>query len=111
LLVLVALLLVSCAASAPSRPADITGIVTRIVAGSDGVQFLVEEAPGDTAGSGKASVRTDGRTHWFSGGTTFDATQLKQGMRVSVWFDGTVATSYPVQAKGSDVVVLAASAP
>jgi beta-N-acetylhexosaminidase len=111
LLVLVALLLAGCAASPPSRPADITGIVTRVTAGSGGTQFLVEENPADAAGSAKASVRTDGNTHWFSGGTTFDPTQLKQGMRVSVWFDGPVATSYPVQAKGSDIVVLATSAP
>jgi hypothetical protein len=111
LLFLLALALAGCgAASAPTRPADITGMVTRVAAGTDGVQLLVEENPSDTAGSAKASVRTDASTHWFvTGGGTFDPSQLKQGMRVSVWFSGPVATSYPVQAKGSDIVVLATS--
>ena len=111
LLVLMALVLGGCAAAPPARPADITGVVTRLSTGSGGLQLLVEENPSDTAGSAKASVRTDGSTHWFSGGATFDPSQLKQGMRVSVWFDGPVATSYPVQAKGADVLVLATSVP
>ena len=112
LLVLLALALAGCGpASAPTRPADITGIVTRVSAGTGGVQLVVEENPSDTAGSAKASVRTDASTHWFTAGGMFDPSQLKQGMRVSVWFDGPVATSYPVQAKGSDIVVLAAPAP
>jgi hypothetical protein len=113
LLVLLALALAGCGpASAPTRPADITGVVTRVSAGTGGVQLLVEENPSDTAGSAKASVRTDASTHWFiTGGGTFDPSQLKQGMRVSVWFDGPVATSYPVQAKGSDIVVLALPGP
>lgn len=111
-LVLLALVLAGCGpAAAPTRPADITGIVTRVSAGTGGVQLLVEENPADTAGSAKASVRTDASTHWFQGSAAFDPSQLKQGMRVSVWFDGPVATSYPVQAKGSDIVVLATSAP
>ena len=111
-LVLVALALAACGpASAPTRPADITGIVTRVSAGADGVQFLVEENPSDSAGSAKASVRTTASTHWFRGSASFDPTQLTQGMRVSVWFDGPVATSYPVQAKGADVLVLPTSAP
>jgi hypothetical protein len=111
-LVLLALAFAACdTASAPTRPADITGIVTRVSAGTGGVQLLVEENPSDTAGSAKASVRTDSSTHWFTGGGTFDPSHLKQGMRVSVWFDGPVATSYPVQAKGADIVVLATAAP
>jgi hypothetical protein len=95
----------------PTRPADITGIVTRVSAATAGVQLLVEENPSDTAGSGKASVRTDASTRWFTGSGTFDPSQLKQGMRVSVWFNGPVATSYPVQAKGSDILVLSTPAP
>ena len=111
-LVLLALALAGCGpASAPTRPADITGIVTRVSAGTAGVQLLVEENPSDTAGSAKASVRTDASTHWFTGSGTFDPSQLKQGMRVSVWSDGPVATSYPVQAKGSDILVLSTPAP
>jgi beta-N-acetylhexosaminidase len=111
LLVLMALVIGGCAATAPTRPADITGVVTRLTIGNDGPQILVEENPADAAGSGKALVRTGGSTHWFSGGATFDASKLKQGMRVSVWFDGPVATSYPVQAVASDVVILGTSAP
>ena len=111
LLLVVALTLAACAAAAPTRPADITGVVTRISEGTVGLQVLVEENPSDTAGSAKASVRTDGSTHWFRGGAKFDPSQLKQGMRVSVWFDGPVATSYPLQARAADVVVLGTSAP
>lgn len=112
-LVLLALAFAGCGpASAPTRPADITGIVTRVSAATGGLQLLVEEDPSDTAGSAKASVRTDASTRWFiTGGAAFDPSQLRQGTRVSVWFDGPVATSYPVQAKGSDVLVLALPGP
>lgn len=113
LLVVVALALAGCGpASAPTRPADITGIITRVSAGAAGMQILVEENPSNTAGGAKASVRTDASTHWFvTGGGAFDPSQVKQGMRASVWFDGPVATSYPVQGKASDILVLVLPGP
>ncbi len=106
LLVPIVFLLAACASSPPTRAPDITGEITRLTDVSGGLQLLVETVPSDTAGSAKASVRTDSSTRWFAGSATYDASQLRQGMRVSVWFDGPVAMSYPVQAKAADVLVL-----
>jgi hypothetical protein len=97
-------------ARAPSGPADITGQVTRSTAGPNGVVVLVEENPLDTSGSAKASVTVDSRTRLLrqteTGEITVDRGELRSGLRVSVWFEGPVAESYPVQGKAGTLVIL-----
>lgn len=111
--------LVVAAACAPSQPPsrtpDITGEITRVTDTSGGVLILVEAVPADTSGSPKASVRVDGATRIFGGGTSDaqrNATsgELVTGMEVSVWFEGPAAMSYPVQAKAATIFVTAAPA-
>lgn len=109
LLVGLVCVVVACApGGAPTSPADITGTITRATAGS----VLVEERPADTAGSLKAAVRlTSATTVWkVSGGSQHAATRadLREGLRVSVWFDGPVLTSYPVQAGAKAILILEA---
>ncbi len=99
----------------PSRTPDITGTITRITALADGVLLLVETVPTDTSGSPKAAVRVDGSTRIFGGGVSESqrnatSADLVTGMEVSVWFDGPVAESYPVQAKAGIIFVTAAPA-
>lgn len=102
-------------AGPPARAPDITGTITRVTDTTGGVLLLVEAVPTDTSGSAKASVRVDGSTRIFGGGTS-DAQQnassgdLVAGMEVSVWFDGPAAMSYPVQAKAATIFVTAAPA-
>jgi uncharacterized protein DUF3221 len=113
-LALVALLAAACGPSGPpARTADITGLITKVTEVSGRLQLLVEEIPNDAAGSAKALVRTDGSTSWFTQipGLAIEQGGLaraKVGARVSVWFDGPVATSYPVQGKAAVVLVSSA---
>lgn len=100
----------------PSRAADITGRITRVTDTTGGVLLLLVEAvPTDTSGSPKASVRVDGSTRIFGGGTSdaqrnAPSSDLATGMEVSVWFEGPAAMSYPVQAKAATILVTAAPA-
>lgn len=70
---------------------------------------LVEEAPGEGAGGDKSMVtmlagaRVLRRT--ASGVEPAGFADLRVGRRVSVWFDGPVAESYPTQARGGVVVI------
>lgn len=97
----------SCASAAPpTRDPDTVGIITRM--SDDRATILVEERPQETAGSAKTSVRVTSDTRvWRVGATTerADARDLRVGSTVRVWLDGPVATSYPGQAKGSDVAI------
>ena len=112
-LALIILLATACGPGGPpSHAADITGLITKVTDVSGGLQLLVEEVPSDTAGSAKAAVRTDGSTTWFTQMSGLPVEQgglarAKVGARVSVWFDGPVAMSYPVQGKAATVLVLA----
>jgi hypothetical protein len=110
LLVVVALVLGGCVASAPTRPADITGLITNVGAASRTI--LVEESRDPSTGA-KASVTIDGSTRiWTVAGGTFTrvaADALSVGSSVRVWFDGPVATSYPVQGKAADIAIAASS--
>jgi hypothetical protein len=97
----------------PTSQPSISGVITRaerVSAGNDVIaRIVVEENPAESAGSAKASVRITPRTRIIaregasSRSNPLDA--LIEGARVSVWFTGPVAESYPVQAT-ADVVVL-----
>lgn len=110
---LLALSLVVAAACAggqpPTREPDTVGVITRM--SSDGSAVLVEERPQEGSGSAKTSVRIAADTKVWritsatSAPVRAQAADLKVGLTVRVWFDGPVATSYPAQAKASDIAI------
>jgi len=106
LLVLSVVVAAGCAPSGPpTREADISGTITRV--SDDRGTVLVEERPQDTAGSAKASVRITAATHiWSADGRQASAADLVLGANVRVWYDGPVATSYPLQAKAGDIALV-----
>lgn len=113
---LLSLVVAAACAPEPSRPADITGQITRVTETNEGVVLiLVEAVPSDTSGSAKASVRVDRSTRIFGGGASdaqrnASAADLVTGTEVAVWFDGPAAMSYPVQARAATIYVTAAPA-
>jgi hypothetical protein len=104
-LALAVLLLTACA-GVPSDSPAITGTVDRVSQAGDGATVLV-------TGSGqvdKASVLIDARTvllrEEVGGGTSaLLVSQIVAGSRISVWFDGPVAESYPVQGHAGTVLL------
>ena len=88
-------------AAPPAAEASITGIVTAVEAS----RILVEERPDERWGSLKASVRIDGARILRRSGGTAPASEIVVGQRVSVWFTGPVAESYPVQARAGTIVL------
>ena len=102
----VARLLLSACAGVPSDPPSITGTVVQVSPAGDGETILV-------TGSGqvdKASVLIDARTVLLrqeaGGGTSaLLLSEIVTGSRVSVWFDGPVAESYPVQGHAGTVLL------
>jgi beta-N-acetylhexosaminidase len=111
LAVLLALLVISCAERVPARAADITGQITRattgVVDGSRRIMVLVEAVPSDLSGSAKALVTVDRNTRVFHENASIVAKveDLLPGTRVSVWFEGPVAESYPVQARAGTLLI------
>lgn len=109
---LLALVLVSCADRAPARAADIIGQITRattsVVDGSRRIAILVEAVPNDLSGSAKALVTVDRSTRIFhaKASVTARVEDLLPGTTVSVWFEGPVAESYPVQARAGTLLVM-----
>lgn len=88
--------------SIPRTAPSIIGQVTAITLPT----VLVEENPGPTQESAKASVRITDKTqvlHPDKG--VADITQLRVGQHVKVWFTGPVMESYPVQAVGGVIVI------
>lgn len=110
--VVLALLLMSCADRTPSRAPDISGQITRAttstVDGSRRITILVEAVPSDVAGSPKALVTVDRSSRIFHANASVTARveDLLPGATVSVWFDGPVAESYPVQARAGTLLIL-----
>lgn len=86
----------------PTEAPDIRGTVTAVAA----ARVRVETTPVDASGSPKADVTVDGRTPILrrTGGRG-SADALVAGTRVSVWFIGPVAESYPVQARARVIVL------
>jgi beta-N-acetylhexosaminidase len=112
LAVLIALVLLSCAERTPSRAADISGQITRattsVVDGSRRITLLVETVPSDVSGSPKALVTVDGSTRVFSANASLSpkVEDLLPGTTVSVWFEGPVAESYPVQGRAGSLLIM-----
>lgn len=93
-------------ADAPPAPAareapSLVGVVTALRL----PVIMVEEKPSETSGSAKASVRITERTLISRGGKSLAPDGLKVGQRVSVWFQGPVMESYPMQATAGVIVV------
>ena len=112
LIVLVAALGWAC----PNRPADgppgtapdLRGTITRAGEGEEG-RLLVEERPGEASGSNKASLRLTPATRLWArtaeGVRPAERAEFTVGQTVSVWFEGPVAESYPVQATAGTLVL------
>lgn len=83
-----------------NEPPSIQGTVTQKL--SD--RLLIEEEPLDSSGSAKASVQLTPSTRILRiEGDRGARDDLRKGQRVSVWFDGPVRQSYPVQATAKAV--------
>lgn len=89
----------------PAKQPDITGRITQLTV-HDKLRILVETDPADSTTTPKASIVLPVEAHIVrrSGGT-IERETLKEGDSVSVWFDGPVLMSYPMQA-GAKIVVL-----
>lgn len=100
-------LLAACATHDGAVPADapyLTGTIT--AAGGTPMTIRVEEIPGGLdSGGAKAAARIGPRTRILRGDRPVPASELRVGQRVSVWFEGPVAESYPVQGEAGTVSV------
>jgi len=101
----------SCAAPVPPAPqqsqvttrgeADITGVVTSVQAN----EIRVEATPAEKRGA-KAVVTITGATSIRDkAGNVIAASALREGQTVSVWYNGAVAQSYPLQAEAAEIRV------
>lgn len=99
-------LLLSACSDVPREPASITGTVSDIAQADDATTILVT----GTGQFEKASVLLDARTTMLrnttSGVAALRLYELVDGVKVSVWFDGPVAESYPVQAHAGTILML-----
>jgi hypothetical protein len=101
------------ASPSPSAPppelADITGVVHTLTPGSAGAVALLVDADGSAEGEyDKAWVSVGpGASVWTTGGQRGAASDIAEGARVAVWFEGGVRESYPVQATAGAVQILA----
>jgi hypothetical protein len=109
-LLALAFLVSACGGGAADRAADITGIVTSVSGRTDGVTVLVESDPSTPSSGSKASVAVTSSTRVSrrakGGDVAATARELTPGVQVEVWFDGPVATSYPVQGKALAVIII-----
>lgn len=87
-----------------------TGFVTSVSGRPDGVTVLVEADPSHPSIGDKASVAvtssTEVRRETQGGVVAATLRDLVPGLRVQIWFDGPVATSYPVQGRAQALVIL-----
>jgi hypothetical protein len=92
----------------PATQPDITGWITQLTT-TDKFRMRVEAEPGDSTHAAKAVVLVSPQARILerSGDElhTIKSEDLKEGDSVSVWFDGPVLMSYPMQA-GAKIVVL-----
>lgn len=93
----------------PGLPAGdplLIGQITRIT----GAQVLIEEVPGEPAGSAKCVLTvTDGTAVLRETGGKLQraaAAELQVGQRVKGWSSGPVRESYPCQATAAAIVIL-----
>ncbi len=104
-LALLATLAFGCSSAPPTGPPGIIGEITALETTGAGLSMLVEggKQP-EGAVSDKAQVKVVGSTEVFdSDGSLTDADELAAGDQVTVWFEGAVAESYPVQGTASAV--------
>ncbi len=110
LLALAMLVASACGGGAANRSSDITGFITSVSGRADGVTVLVEAHPSHPSIGDKASVAVTTGTRITrraqSGEVAATLRDLVPGLQVEVWFDGPVATSYPVQGKAQALVIL-----
>lgn len=96
-------------AQLPDSEPGIRGVITKADSGAGSSYILVEENPGETAGSQKASVRMNDQTQIYrrSGSSLekISPSALAISKTVSIWFEGPVAESYPVQGAAAVVVL------
>ncbi|NLE22564.1 MAG: DUF3221 domain-containing protein [Actinobacteria bacterium] len=94
----------------PAVPADITGTIHDLTRNEDSgvtVLLVVDDGAAPGATLDRASVTVTSQTVvWMLKGGRGTAGDLGAGQMVSVWFDGPVAESYPVQAKAGVVRIL-----
>jgi len=99
----------SSATAPPAVPADITGTIHELTVGADtGSPVLLVVDDGELKGTldrAQVTVTPDTVVWMLKGGRGADA-DLGAGQMVSVWFDGPVAESYPVQAKAGVIRIL-----
>ena len=108
--VLLALLALACAApvpppaaasQTPEKAPDIRGVVTRVQAN----EIRVEAMPHESHGT-KAVVKiTKDTTIRDKDGNAVNASALREGQTVSVWYAGAVAQSYPLQADAAQITI------
>lgn len=92
----------------PTNQPDITGRITQLTT-NDKLRITVEADPADSTNTAKAIVLISAGAQLVerhgSDLHTIKSDALKEGDSVSVWFDGPVLMSYPMQA-GAKTVVL-----
>ena len=87
----------------PSEDPSLRGVITAIDLSG---RLRVEENPSEDFGSAKAVVRMSADTRILTrSGRAATFASLSVGMRVTVWYTGPVAESFPVQATAGVVVV------
>ena len=97
------------ATAPPSVPAGISGTIHKLTRDADTGQtvILVVDDGAMPGAVDRAVVKvTSDTVVWMLKGETGTAADLGPGQFVSVWFDGPVAESYPVQATAADIRIL-----
>jgi len=97
------------ATAPPSVPAGISGTIHQLTRDADSGQtmILVVDDGAVQGAVDRAWVKvTSDTVVWMLKGGTGTAADLGPGQFVSVWFDGPVAESYPVQATAADIRIL-----
>jgi hypothetical protein len=94
---------VTARAGLPADPPAITGVVTAL---GPGRTLRVEANPAEGSGSPKAQITVpEGVPILERSGTQSGWDPIRPGARVSVWFQGPVRESYPIQATARAIVV------
>lgn len=89
----------------PTGEPYLTGTITSV--GGEPLTVRIEEFPGglDTGGA-KAVARITNRTRVTRDGNLLAPSELRMGQRASLWFEGPVAESFPVQGEAAVISVL-----
>lgn len=89
----------------PEEPAHMIGTITK----NDGGKIVVEEDPNEPMVTMKAEIQLTDSTQYLirEGGQYRQAKKedLKEGIKVEVWYQGIVQDSNPIQANGEYIVL------